>query len=83
MNSSATGVARTLRDVLLDAHEAASVAALAAQACGEAFPDNPQAEKLWRLLVDRVQNDVTICMALAHLADAVVDALERREFNAG
>lgn len=83
MNSAAVGVARTLRDVLLDAHEAAAEAALAACACGEAFPDNPQAQQLWRLLVARVQNEVAICMALAHLADAVVDALEPRESNAG
>lgn len=83
MNSPAAGAARTLRDVLLDAHEAATEAANAARACGDAFPDNPQAQQLWRLLVARVQNDVAICMALAHLADAVVDALEPQGFNAG
>lgn len=83
MNTPAACVARNLRDVLLDAHDAAAEAAAAAQACRGAFPDNPQAERLWRLLLSRVQNDVAISMALAHLADAIVDALEPRGSNAG
>lgn len=74
--NSAAGVARTLRDVLLDAHEAATGTVIAVQACEVAFAENPEAERLRLLLLARVQGDVSLCMALAHLADAIVDALD-------
>ncbi len=75
--ASALNVAKILRNVLLDLHESAADADAAIQAHLQEFANNPAAERLRIVLASRVQSEVAVSMALAHLADAIVDVLER------
>jgi|GEM_PF-5735486 len=77
--ASAIHVARALRDVLLELHDSVAETEATCVTCGVRFRDNLDAERLRLVLLSRVQSDVGLSMALAHLADAMIDVLERGE----